>query len=393
LGRVAGRVAVTETTADPFHSWLVQTGCDRTVVGYSETTELLSDPRMHADFMIGRSPATSSRVPSLLSLNGDDHKRLRSLIAGRFTPRSVNVIRPAAHQAAHELIHGFAPAGGCELIGEFAAPYVAITTCTFLGIASEEVDEVASRARALDAPSGLIGYARAALSARQNRPTDDILSTIAEHVNLGALTDLMAVGLVAGLLTAGHGPTINQLGIMVDVLSREPHIWDAVGQGTVDPVPVVEEVLRFRPTNQATDRRVGEPFEYRGLDLVEGERLRFRLAAANHDPRHFANADHFDLQANRGSHLAFGFGPHFCLGAALARAQLQEALRALTSHIGCPQVRRSVGQEEIANVLDQAKPPRSDRLVGPAILDIEFTTGLGPRDKRSNPIRVSPRAR
>jgi hypothetical protein len=383
---------MSEEVADASQSWLVRTGADKTVIGYAETTDLLSDPRMHADFMIGGSPATSSRVPSLLSLNGDDHKRLRSLIAGRFTPRSVNAIRPVAHEAAHDLIYGFAPVGRCELLSEFAAPYVAISTCTFLGISLEEVDEVASRARAMDAPKGLVDYARAALSERHQHPTDDILSTIAEYVNRGELTDLMAVGLVAGLLAAGHGPTINQLGIMVDVLSREPHIWDAVGQGTIDPVRVVEEVLRFRPTNQATDRRVGESFEYEGVDLVEGERMRFRLAAANRDPRRFANADHFDLQANCGSHLAFSFGPHFCLGAALARAQLQEALRALTCRIRCPQVRRSVEQEEIAHVIDRSKPPRSDRLVGPAILDIEFTTGLGAHTKRPSPNRARPLA-
>ena len=119
-------------------------------------------------------------------------------------------------------------------------------------------------------------------------------------------------------------------------------------------------VLRFRSTNQAVNRRVDQSFEYHGVQWVEGHQIMVALGAANHDPRRFADPDHFNIDANRGSHLAFGFGPHYCLGAALARAQLQEALRALSSRLECP-------------VVDGAtQHPVSGSLMGPTSLELSL---------------------
>ncbi len=99
-------------------------------------------------------------------------------------------------------------------------------------------------------------------------------------------------------------------------------------------------MLRFRSTNQGAARCVAEPFDHRGVRFHKGETVLVGLATANHDPAHFAEPHRLDLDTERSSHLAFGFGPHFCLGAALARVQLQEAVGALARRLTCPTVTR-----------------------------------------------------
>ena len=165
---------------------------------------------------------------------------------------------------------------------------------------------------------------------------------------------------MATLLSAGLEPTINQLGIMVSVLSSRPDIWQSLAAGEVTASTVVEAVLRFRSTNQGAARFVAEPFDYHGVHFDDGEAVLVGLAAANHDPRQFPSPEELVLEGERSSHLAFGFGPHFCLGAALARVQLQEALSALT---------RGMTRPEITH-LEELEP---GGLIGPSSLTLSFS--------------------
>jgi cytochrome P450 len=320
-------------------------------------------------------------------MNGDDHKRYRAVIANRFTPRAVEAVRPLARETAHQLVDRFAARGRCELMSEFAAPYVATGTCEFLGFSLDDVAPIAQGldvlAKAAKDPQnldeygecimGLVDYTSTVLAERQRHPGNDVLSTIAEAANRGDLPGIVASGLVTGLLSAGHGPTINQLGIMVELLSREPDTWRAVGEETLGAASIVEEVLRLRSTNQVMSRRAERSFEYNGVVFAKDEHVLIGLAAANRDPRRFSNPDRFDLQGNDASHLAFGFGSHFCLGAALARVQLQEALLALSSRLSCPQVVESVDPNGTGGPTDPSMPPGSAGLVGPLRLDIKFS--------------------
>jgi len=375
------------TRGDPVSSvgeptWLGRTGWFRTVDGWKPVTDLLGEPRMHADFLslfdgLGVSSGLVRDVvaSSLLSMNGADHKRFRSVVASSFTPKSVDAVRPTARREAHRCIDRFASAGECEFVDAFAMPYVAAVTCAFLGIPPDELDTflpyvrlVNSREPDLDRRAenwseGLLGlaeYGRSLLARREHHPTGDVVSMIATSVKREELPELVAVGLMAGLLSAGHDPTINQLGIMIEVMSAQPGLWDAVAEGQAEPAPVVEEVLRFRPTNHQVSRRVAEDLEYDGVAFAEGEHVVIRLVSANHDGCRFAKPDEFDLDANHGSHLAFGYGAHYCLGAALARVQLQEGLRALTGRLRCPTVDESKQKEPEGGI------------VGPASLSISF---------------------
>jgi cytochrome P450 len=370
------------TRPDEDH-WLRRSGFFHEVVGYAEAVDLLNDPRMHANMVstfeglgVTCGLLRDIAAASLLSLNGEEHKRYRSLIAGWFTPRAAERIRPVARDAAHRLLTTFESAGGCEFLTEFAVPYVRKGTCAFAGFPEDDVaacwqalELLASatknpkdriEAHEQEVLLALAEYARSALEERRRHPGTDVLTLVADEVTRGSVPEVVALGIIVTLLSAGHDPTINQLAIMVEMLSREPAVWDAVGTGKLSPTKVVEALLRFRSTNQAVTRRVAESFDYRGIRFDEGKTILISLAAANHDPRIFVESDQLDLGAKRTPHLSFGFGPHYCLGAALARVQLQEAIAALTQRLTCP---------EIVHIVESG----GAGLVGPLSLTVSFS--------------------
>ena len=336
-------------------AWIRSVGSFREVIGYADAVSLLSDTRMYAQFleMFQGLGVTSGRereliAASLLSINGEEHRRLRSLIAGPFTPRAVNAVRPVAREAAHQLITAFESSGQCEFVTEFAIPYVQTTTGHHVGFPEDDVaaywnavELIASAMTVEQFGQGLLAlveYAEPLLQERSRHPRNDVLTVLADQVARGSLPETVALVLVATLLSAGHEPTINQVGIMVSLLSNRPDIWDAIATGELAATRVVEAVLRFRSTNQGVLRRVAESFDYRGVRFHQDETIVVNTHAANHDARRFARADQLDLNSDASSHLAFGFGPHFCLGAALARVQLQEAIGVLAQRLTCPEV-------------------------------------------------------
>jgi cytochrome P450 len=374
---VMSDVSDTSTEPNP-DTWIRRVGFLREVIGHADAVSLLSDPRIHAQSLemfqslgVTSGPERDLIAASLLSMNGEDHRRLRSVIAAPFTPRAVNAVRPVARETAHELITGVEATGRCEFVTQFAVPYVQRTTSHHVGFPKDDVavywsavERIASAGNVDDFVGGLltlVNYAKPILQERGRHPRDDVLTFLAEKVAQGSLPENVALVLVATLLSAGHEPTINQLGIMVSLLSHRPEIWDAMATGDVAAARVVEAVLRFRSTNQGVLRRVADSFDHRGVRFNEGEMIVINTHAANHDTRRFANADRLDIDADESPHLAFGFGPHFCLGAALARVQLQEALIALAQRLTCPEV------------VDMVET-QSGGLVGPSALVVSFSS-------------------
>lgn len=342
--------------------WLDRSEFIPRVTGYHEAAALLADSRFHADFagiiegVGGRDTmAWRSATASLLSLNGDDHKRVRAVVAPFFTPRAVERVRPLLAGVAEELVEGLPADGRCDFIRAFAAPYVSAGTCRHVGFSVEResacaraIDDLAHAAADLRgrldefvaAGEVLLTHARGSLDERRAEPADDAITAIADAVDAGRLSPLEAEVLVASFLSAGHEPTTKQLGLLVLLLADRPSLWDDVAGGQADVRAVVEEVLRFAPTNGGVVRRVAERAELDGVTFDRGLLLSVDTHAANRDPRRFADPDRFDAGRADGGHLAFGLGAHHCLGAALARAQLQEAVRALTAGLRCPRVER-----------------------------------------------------
>jgi cytochrome P450 len=353
------------------------------ITGFAQASELLNDPRLKADYhslfaAVGASQGRAGEAGkrSLLNLNGEEHKRLRSKVAPEFRPRSVDRIRPFAHNTAHSLFRELPESQFFDFMCLFAKPYTERTTGEYIGFPATDLDsltltidqineavgDLANRASDFDAGcTELLDYAIQALIERRDRPTDDVLGHLAQLLATSEIDELFAANLIVTLLAAGLEPTILQMGLIVEEFSKRPEVWDMLAANN-DLVPaVLEELLRLRSTNQGVVRSIDKDVALQGVHFKKGSQLLVNIAAANQDCRRFAKPDSFDLAANRGSHLAFGFGPHHCLGAPLVRAQLQEAITVLVNEAHCPRV---------INVHSKT----GTGLVGPLKLIIEMTS-------------------
>jgi hypothetical protein len=388
------RIELEDIVADPFATlqrarqagWLADAAFSPAVLRHDDVRELLADPRLHANFpdflhTLGITSGAFHDWMALSPLNRDgaDHQRWRSLMSRTFTPRRVESIRPFLRQAAHELIDGFAARGRCEFVAEFADAYPSLGLCELIGVPRQDRDrfrawantigigfspvELAARIGEVDAAlTHLLAYAGELAAARRAEPRDDLVTRIAQAAHEDGWSDDAVRGAITGLVFAGHETTKNQLGWMIAVLAGHGDVWEAVAGGSAAAADVVEEVLRFRSAVTGVGRRVAEPVEHRGERLEPGTPLFLSVWSADHDEAVFPRPDELDIARNRDvPHLAFGHGAHFCLGAALARAELQEGLAALTARLTCPAVGEGAAW----------KPPVG--INGPERLPITFT--------------------
>ncbi len=332
------------------------------VLRYEDMRTLLGDGRLRANFPdflrafgITGGPFFEWMAVSPLNRDGAEHLRWRALMARTFTPRSVERLRPFLHDAAHELIDGFAARGSCEFMSEFADAYPSLGLCELIGVPQDDRDRfrhwadtvglgfspfVAQHIDEVNAAlSQLLAYTGALASARRVEPRDDLVSRIAVAAREDSWTDFEVQGFIAGLVFAGHETTKNQLGWMVAALAGRSALWEALADGSATVAETVEEVLRYRPAVTGVGRTAAEAVTVGGDRLEAGERVFLSASSANHDERVYPHPEELDpAQSAETPHLTFGHGAHYCLGAALARAELQEALGALTARIGCPAV-------------------------------------------------------
>lgn len=372
-GRAAGWIADTDDGAV-------------SVLRYDQVRALLTDHRLRANvrefmeaFGVRSGPFYEWMCISPLNRDGADHQRFRDLMMRTFTPRSVERLRPFLRDAAHALIDGFAARGTCELMDEFADAYPSLGLCELIGVPARDRDAFRRWANTiglgfnafnLEARLGEIDAALAALldytgqlaTRRRAEPREDLVSRIAQAGGDGGFSDYEVAGFIAGLVFAGHETTKNQLGWMVAVLAQHRDVWDGVAAGTLEAAAVVEEIMRYRSAATSVFRSVAEPVERDGEVLAPGTRMFLSLWSADHDESVFPKPEAFDPRANAAHpHIAFGYGPHHCIGAALARAELQEALTALSTRLQCP----TVGPDATW------KPPLG--INGPERLPISFT--------------------
>jgi hypothetical protein len=327
---------------------------------------LLADTRLHANVTeffesvgVSSGPFYDWMASSPLNRHGADHQRWRALMSRTFTPRSVEQIRPFLERAAHELIDTFAADGHCEFVAAFTDPYPSLGLCELIGVPAEDRERfrgwangiarglsflAAEHIAEVDAALvQLLDYAAGLAAARRAAPRDDLVTRIALAAGEDGWSDDDVAGFIAGLTFAGHETTKNQLGAMVAILADRADLWDALAAGALDVGPVVEETLRYHPAVRDATRRVSEPIEIGGERLEAGTQVYLSLWSANRDENAYPDPNRLaPIPTTDVPHLAFGHGAHHCLGAALARAELQEALRALTTRIACPTVASGV---------------------------------------------------
>jgi cytochrome P450 len=333
------------------------------VLGYEAVRTMLQDTRMRPSFprILERMGVTSgpfydwmSRSP--LDMEGDEHKRWRQLVLKTFTPRSVERLRPYLRSSADQLIDGFADLGRVEFIEAFARKLPSLGLCELIGVPAQDRERfsgwadtvglgfnlvlVSARIRDVDeALTQLLDYAKDLVANRRKEPRDDLVTRLALAAAEQGVDPDTIHGTVAGLVFAGHETTKNQLGWLIAVLSEHPQEWEKLAQDPGRVKDVIEEVLRFRSAATSIGRLALEDLELFGTRIAKGQYVIGSLWAANRDAATFPTPNGFDVDGNRnGAQIAFGAGAHHCLGAALARAELQESLVALSARLTCPNV-------------------------------------------------------
>src|SRR5437764_6744081 len=285
----------------------------------------------------------------LVFMDAPDHTRLRRLVSKAFTPRSVERLLPRIVELTEELRAPSRAAGRFDVINDFAFPLPVTVICELLGVPAEDREMFRQQTRDLavildwDAtPEQFGGAAGAALNfaaylvplfeERRRAPKADLVSALvaAEEAGdrLGADELLTTVVL---LLTAGHETTMNLTGNGLLALLHNPDQLEAL-RAQPDLMPgAVEELLRYDSPVRLTVRTALEDATVTGSTVRAGEQVIAMLDAANHDPAVFVSPGTLDVTRDAHRHVAFGAGAHYCLGAALARAEAQVALAALVA--------------------------------------------------------------
>ncbi|MFI2711675.1 cytochrome P450 [Micromonospora sp. NPDC018662] len=324
------------------------------VTGYAEADAILRDARfgvmddgLRDQFMPGwrESPAMLSISRSMLRTNPPDHSRMRRLAAGAFTPRRITAMRGVVEAQADELIDGMVAAEGpVDFMAAFAYPLPVGVICALLGVPAAdrplfrrwatdltgvlEPEITADELAVADRGAGeLRAYFTELVASRRRAPADDLTTALVQaHDADGERLsgDELLANLIV-LLVAGFETTTNLLGNGLVALLDHPDAAAALRAHPEFAPGYVDELLRYDSPVQLTSRMSTAPSRHGGVDLPPESWVIVMLGAANRDPRHYPEPARFDPWRPQVHPLSFGAGPHYCLGAALARLEAQVA--------------------------------------------------------------------
>lgn len=286
-------------------------------------------------------------------LDPPDHTRVRKLVAKAFTPRRIAALRPYVVALCGELLATRDPDATIDLIATFSHQVPSLVISELLGVPPEDRDLLTSLSDRVSALLGLAGldasrrddaiaaaeqmhgYLRELLAARRRDPRDDLLSALlAVEEDRERLSESELLSLAATLYSAGHRTTRDLFSNGLAVLLRDRALVEEVQRGALPVSAVVEEFLRFETPTHYVARMLAAPLALGDVTIPPGEPITLLLAAGNRDPAAYADAERFDprrwlVDPAPPAPLSFAFGPHFCLGASLARLEAETMLEAL----------------------------------------------------------------
>jgi cytochrome P450 len=300
-----------------------------------------------------RSLSNRKDRPAFLFLDPPDHTRLRKLISKTFVPRVVTTLEPFITELVDSVLDRIAKAGQFDAVTDLAYPVPVTVICRLLGVPIEDEPEFRQAAgltaRALDPaialdPEGSAGlidlervgvwlreYLHALVKRRRSKLSDDLISDlIATEESGDQLTDEEIVSTCNLLLVAGHETTVSLIGNAILAMLSHPPSWAALASDSQRAPAFVEETLRFDSPLHFIPRVAADDMTIGDTNVTKGDEMMLLLASANRDPLAFDRPDTFDPNRESTRHLGFGHGPHFCLGAPVARLEARIALSAIT---------------------------------------------------------------
>jgi cytochrome P450 len=293
--------------------------------------------------------------PGFLFLDPPDHTRLRRLVSKAFVPKVVKALEPDITATITELLDAIEERGTFEVVADLAYPLPVAVICRLLGVPLEDEPQFSQAsallAQALDPFSTLTGeapdapekrlaagkwlreYVHGLIEQRRAAPRDDLISGLiaAEEEDGDQLTEDEIVATCNLLLIAGHETTVNLIANASLAMLRQPSQWNALGADPGRVSTVIEETMRYDPPVQLVMRIAGDDMTIGGVDIPKGDSMLLLIAAAHHDPESVERPGEFDPDRETIRHLGFGKGPHFCIGAPLARLEASVALSAVTA--------------------------------------------------------------
>jgi cytochrome P450 len=339
-------------------SWWAETPVGPAVLRYAPVQTLLGLRELRTpgvDFLalqgITEGPLVDTMRSFLLNADGDDHHRLRRLVSKAFTVRRVEDFRPAVRGYADELIAGLAGTDRTDFVAAFAEPFSLRVLCGFVGIPEGDSAQVhrwahdvalifgfsvAEHAPRIEAAvRALHGFIDELIEARRRAPGSDLLSALILAEESGELlSDAELRAMVITMLSAGQGTVQHQLSHAVAAFAAYPEQWRLLAARPQLAADAAEEVVRFCPSSVLGVPRIAKvEVELHGTAFPAGTCLLPITGSANRDSAVFDRPDTLDITRRRATQLTFGGGMHYCLGAALARVELQEALPRLAASL------------------------------------------------------------
>ena len=341
--------------------WYATTPFGIAVLRYEDANNLLKDKRLYqgtrkwpSHYGIEDGLLANWWRKMLLSIEGEDHLRLRKLAGPAFSPKTIEPLAPFFASLANELIDNFIDKGSCEFMSEFAEPFSARVITGLLGLDNELWPKVADLATKLgyvfsvtikeDLPlieeglQGILDISNELISKSRLSTKDDFVGTLLKATLDGkAITDEELLSLVSLLIFAGFDTTRNQIGLGIKTFSNHPKQWKLLGENPDLARVAVEEIMRINPTITWVSREASVDIEYKDLTIKEGTTIHLLTIPAGSDPRKFENNE-FDITAERAPHFGFGGGMHHCIGHYVARLDMKEAFKALSARLPNMQV-------------------------------------------------------
>jgi cytochrome P450 len=340
-------------------------------------------------FGVTEGPLYEEMKRNILHINGADHTRLRSLVNPALSPRAVERYRPVMRELLQGLLDDVLARGGangrceCEFVEAFAKPYPSLAIATVMGAPLADaprlhhwsnwiqrqfdvISMATEREKIEQACAEFYEYAEALVQARRRDPADDLISKLIEAEEEGErLDDVECINLVFNVLVGGVDTSQSQLAHAVRLLAEHRDQWQLLAADPALADAAVEEALRYEPITPFTARITTEEVIFRDVTFPEGTLVAVCAFTGNRDLDEDAagetGPDTFDITADRGRAraLTFGAGVHYCLGANLARVELQEGLKFLSANLKDLRLEGEPEFESVSGIYGLAQLPIS----------------------------------